>query len=429
MKGEWDEMKRMMAFLLIVVVSLGVMAWTSPSILNNIRLGLDLQGGFEILYEASPLEPGGKITSETLTQTAKSLEKRINAQGTSEPEITTEGSNRIRVKIAAVGDDQAVREKLKEPSVLTFRSSDGCKTATDYCKVELKGTDFVEGGAKVVYDELKSPVVSIKLKDANKFSEITKRLASKVSEGRNHLAIYMDEKMISDPAVNFEISGGEATITGQKTNAEANELRDTINLGSLPLKLTEKYTQSVAATLGKLSLDQTVKAGLIGTVLILIFMLAVYRLPGIIASFCLILFTWLLLFVFWMSDITLTLPGIAAFVLGLGMAVDANIITYERIKDEMKSGKSVMSSLRAGSKNSFRTIIDANVTTVIAAVVMYFLGESQVKGFALILMMTVVCTIITNVYISRLLLQLVIKANIWNKPGYYGVKERDIRAL
>lgn len=422
-------MKRIVAFVLIVVVSLGVMAFTSPSIVNNIRLGLDLKGGFEILYEASPLEEGGKVTSDALTQTAKSLEKRINAQGTSEPEITTEGTNRIRVKIADVQDEEAVRQKLKEPAVLTFRSSDGCKDATDYCKVELKGTDFKEGGASVVFDDLRQPVVAIKLKDPNKFAEITKRLASKASEGRNRLAIYMDEKMISDPGVNYEISGGEATITGNYTNAEANELKDTINLGSLPLKLTEKYSQSVAATLGKLSLDQTIKAGIIGTIFILLFMLIVYRMPGIVAAFSLIVFTWVLLLVFWASNITLTLPGIAAFILGLGMAVDANIITYERIKDELKSGKSVMSALKAGSKNSFRTIVDANVTTIIAALVMYFLGESQVKGFALILMMTVVVTIITNVFLSRWLLHLLIKSNVLNKPGYYGVKERDIRAL
>ncbi|WP_019423655.1 protein translocase subunit SecD [Paenibacillus sp. OSY-SE] len=422
-------MKRVLAFLLIVVVSLGVIVWTSPSIVNNIRLGLDLKGGFEILYQASPLEPGGKITSEALRQTARSLDKRINATGTSEPEITIEGSDRIRVKIADVKNEEEVRKRLKEPSVLTFRSSDGCKEATDYCKIELKGTDFVEGGASVVFNELHQPIVAIKLKDASKFSEITKRLASLAPEQRNRLAIFMDEHLISDPAVSYEISGGEATITGQRTNEEANELRDTINLGALPLKLTEKYSQSVAATLGKLSLDQTVKAGLIGTALILLFMLIVYRLPGVIASFSLILFTWMLLIVFWLSEITLTLPGIAAFILGLGMAVDANIITYERIKEELRSGKSINSSMKAGSKNSFRTIMDANITTIIAGVVMYVLGESQVKGFALILMMTVIVSIFTNVFLSRIFLHMLVKAHVLTKPGYFGVKESEIRAL
>lgn len=422
-------MKRVIAFLLIVVVSLGVILWTSPSIVNSIRLGLDLKGGFEILYQASPLESGGKITNEAMKQTAKSLGKRIDAQGTSEPEITIEGSDRIRVKLADVKNEEEVRKKLKEPSVLTFRSSDGCKNATDYCKIELQGTDFKEGGASVVFDDLHRPIVAIKLKDANKFSEITKRLASLAHDNRNHLAIYMDENMISDPAVNYEIPGGEATITGQRTNEEANELRDTINLGALPLKLTEKYSQSVAATLGKLSLEQTVKAGLIGSALILVFMLFVYRLPGVIASFSLVLFTWLLLVLFWLADITLTLPGIAAFILGLGMAVDANIITYERIKEELRSGKSITSALKAGSKNSFRTIMDANVTTIIAGVVMYIMGESSIKGFALILMMTVICSIFTNVFLSRVFLHLLAKSKLLSKPGYFGVKESEIRAL
>ncbi|EPY08117.1 hypothetical protein AZ66_12780 [Paenibacillus sp. E194] len=422
-------MKRVTAFLLIVVVSLGVIFWTSPSIVNNIRLGLDLKGGFEILYQASPLESGGKITNEALKQTAKSLAKRIDANGTSEPEIIIEGSDRIRVKLADVKNEEEVRKKLKEPSVLTFRSSDGCKEATDYCKVELQGTDFKEGGASVVFNDLQQPIVAIKLKDASKFSELTKRLASLAGEQRNHLAIFMDENMISDPAVNYEIPGGEATITGQRTVEEANDLRDKINLGALPLKLTEKYSQSVAATLGKLSLEQTVKAGLIGSALILVFMLLVYRLPGVIASFSLVLFTWLLLVLFWLAEITLTLPGIAAFILGLGMAVDANIITYERIKEELRSGKSINSALKAGSKNSFRTIMDANVTTIIAGVVMYIMGESSVKGFALILMMTVICSIFTNVFLSRVFLHLLAKSKLLSKPGYFGVKESEIRAL
>lgn len=422
-------MKRVTAFLLIVVVSLGVILWTSPSIVNNIRLGLDLKGGFEILYQASPLESGGKITNEAMKQTAKSLAKRIDAQGTSEPEITIEGADRIRVKLADVQNEEEVRKKLKEPSVLTFRSSDGCKEATDYCKIELQGTDFKEGGASVVFDDLRRPIVAIKLKDASKFAEITKRLAGLANENRNHLAIFMDEEMISDPAVNYEIPGGEATITGQRTNEEANVLRDQINLGALPLKLTEKYSQSVAATLGKLSLEQTVKAGLIGAALILVFMLLVYRLPGVIASFSLILFTWLLLVMFWLAEITLTLPGIAAFILGLGMAVDANIITYERIKEELRSGKSINSALKAGSKNSFRAIMDANVTTIIAGGVMFIMGESSVKGFALILMMTVICSIFTNVFLSRLFLNLLAKSKLMSKPGYFGVKESEIRAL
>lgn len=424
-------MKRVITFLLIVTASLGIILWTIPWIIKNLRPGLDLKGGFEILYQASPFESGTQIKPGAMKQTAKSLKKRIDAHGTKEPEVTIEGLDRIRVKLAGVENEEKVREGLREPSVLTFRSSDGCRGAKDYCKIELKGTDFKESGASVILDELQYPVVAIKLKNANKFFAITKRLSSDVlkKEGRNHLAIFMDETMVSDPAVNFGISGGEATIVGQRTVEEANDLRDKINLGALPLKLTEKYSQSVAATLGKLSLEQTVKAGLIGAALILIFMILIYRLPGIVASFSLVLFTWLLLALFLLADITLTLPGIAAFILGLGMAVDANIITNERIKEELRSGKSIHSALKAGSKNSLRTIMDANITTVLAGIIMYILGESSVKGFALILIMSIICSIFTNVFLSRTFLHLLVKAKLLSKPAYFGVRESEIRAL
>jgi len=422
-------MKRVMASLLVVILSLGIIVWTSPSIVQQIRLGLDLRGGFEILYQATPLRSGDNITSAAMKQTAKSLAKRIDAYGTSEPEITIEGSDRIRVKLADVKNEEDVRKRLKAPAVLTFRSADGCKTGEGFCKIELHGADFKEGGATVHFEQLQRPVVDIQLQDAAKFAEITKRLAKLASKKQNQLAIFMDEKLISAPQVHTEIAGGAATITGQETIELANELCDIINLGALPLKLTEKYSQSVAATLGQLSLMQTIQAGIIGAVFTLLFMLLIYRLPGVIASFSLILFMWLLLIVFWLAEITLTLPGIAAFILGLGMAVDANIITYERIKEEMRSGKSILSALKAGSKQSFRAIMDANITTMIAGIVMYMLGESQVKGFALILMMTVICSLLTNVLLSRLLLQLLVKSKLINKPSYFGVKESDIRAL
>lgn len=422
-------MKRVMSFLLLVAVSLGIILWTSPLIVNDIRLGLDLKGGFEVLYQAAPFDLGGQITHEAMKETAKNLAKRIDANGTSEPEITIEGLDRIRIKLAGVKNEEEVRKKLREPSVLTFRSSDGCKEATDYCKIELKGTDFKEGGASVGFDELQRPIVAIKLKDAGKFSALTKRLASLAEKKRNNLAIFMDENMVSAPAVNEEIPRGEATITGQYTVEEANELRDKINLGALPLKLTEKYSQRVSATLGKLSLEQTVRAGLIGATLILLFMLLIYRLPGFIASISLVVFTWLLLALFWLAGITLTLPGIAAFILGLGMAVDANIITNERIKEELRSGKSIHSSLKAGSKHSLRTIMDANVTTIIAGMIMYILGESSVKGFALILMMSVICSVFTNVLLSRMFLHMLVKSKLVSKPVYFGVKESEIRAL
>lgn len=416
-------MKRLLSFIITVAVLLGVMVFTTPGLLDKVRLGLDLKGGFEILYHAEPMEAGAEVTRSSLLKTAESLEKRANALGTSEPEVTTEGTDRIRLKLAGVTDETEVRKKMKEPAALTFRSAAEGDSAGTYSKIELVGSDFVEGAAEVQRDNLNQPEISIKIKDKSKFAEITKRLLGK------ELAIYLDDRLLSAPFVRAELTDGNASISGNYTLEEARELADTINLGALPLKLTEKYSQSVGATLGKQSLDQTIQAGLVGSLVILLFMIGMYRLPGLLASFALILHTWLLIAVFVIADFTLTLPGIAAFILGIGMAVDANIITNERIREEMRSGKSILSSVKAGNKTSFRTVMDANVTTIIVAAVMFAFGTGAVKGFALILIVEIVLSIATNLYFAHWLLGLLVKAGTLKKPSQFGVKESDIRAL
>lgn len=418
-----DGMKRIVSFILVVLVTVGVMAYTSPGLLKDIRLGLDLKGGFEILYEAQPLEAGQAITRESLTQTAKSLEQRANALGTSEPEVTTEGTNRIRLRLAGVTDEVEVRSKMKEPAELTFRSATEDDEPGTYSKIELRGNEFVENGASVVYNSLNEPMVDIQVKDKEKFAEITKRLQGKP------LAIYLDDELLSAPEVRQTLTDGKAQISGSYTREEANELRDTINLGALPLKLTEKYSQSVGASLGQLSLEQTIKAGIIASIFILVFMISLYRIPGVVASFALITHTWLVLAIFYLGDFVLTLPGIAAFILGIGMAVDANIITYERIKEELRSGKSILSAVKSGERISFRTVMDSNITTIIAASVMFWLGTGSVRGFAIVLIIDIVTSILTNVFFSRFLLNLLVKANLIKKPSYFGVKESEIRAL
>ncbi|WP_337099508.1 protein translocase subunit SecD [Paenibacillus sp. YIM B09110] len=407
--------KRIFAFLAIVVIMFGVIAWTSPSLVKNVRLGLDLKGGFEVLYEAVPLEGGEAVTPESLKETARSLEERADALGIAEPEITTEGTNRIRVKIAGVTTEEEVKEVLAKPINLTFRDPEG--------KIRLDGSDFVPDGAGIGYDELNQPFVTIKLKDAKKFEDLTRELIGKA------LSIYLDEEPLSSPMVNSAIPGGSATITGNYTTDEAKDLRDKINLGALPLQLNEKYTQSVGAKLGQESLQDTVTAGIIGTAIILVFLVILFRIPGVVAGITVITYTWLLVAVFNLMNATLTLPGIAAFVLGIGMAVDANIIMYERIKEEIRSGKSLLSSLKAGSKNSFRTIMDANITNIIASAVLYYIGNGAIRGFALTMIFSILVSMLTNIFLSRFLIMLLIKSNMFTKPSYYGVKEAEIREL
>ncbi|MCG7407256.1 protein translocase subunit SecD [Paenibacillus sp. ACRRX] len=409
------KMKRLAAFICTVMITFIIIAVTSPQLIQNTKLGLDLKGGFEILYEAQPVEEGGTITKEALRQTARSLEKRADAYGVAEPEVTPEGTNRIRARIAGVADEQTVREMMKKPANLTFRGPDG--------KIELHGSDFVEGAAQVGFDDLHQPLIQIKVRDKDKLKQVTEKLL------HQPLSIYLDEEELSAPVVRSVLTDGNASITGSYTQAEARELAEVINMGALPLKLTEKYTQSVGATLGQQSLEQTVKAGTLASIFILLFMIILYRVPGIVASISLITYAWALLLVMNAIQSTLTLPGIAAFVLGIGMAVDANIITYERIKEEIRSGKSMVSALKAGSKHSFRTIMDANITTILAGAVLYYMGTGAIQGFALTLILSILLSIVTNVIFARFLLQLLLKSNLITKPGYLGVKPSQITSI
>jgi preprotein translocase subunit SecD len=410
------DVKRIAAFLLIIIVSFVTIGWTSPGILQDLRLGLDLKGGFEILYVAQPIEEGQVVTQDNLRETARSLERRANRSGAEEPEVLPEGKDRIRVRIAGVTDQEEVRKILKKPAELTFRAPDGT--------VELTGNDFVEGGASVQFHpDTGQPYISIEMKSAEKFRSVTEKLLGQ------SLGIYLDEEILSNPGIDEVINSKTAMITGRFKFEEAKQLADIINMGALPLKLTEKYTQSVGATLGQQSLEKTVFAALIGSAIILLYMLYFYRVPGLIAVVTLLTYSWLLLLVFNLMNATLTLPGIAAFVLGIGMAVDANIITYERIKEEIRSGKSMLSSLKAGSRNSLRTIMDANITTILAGAVLYYIGTGAIQGFALVLIMSILASILTNVFFSRLLLYLLIRGNVMRKPAYFGVKEADIREL
>lgn len=409
------DIKRIVAFFASIAIVFAAVLWTSPHLVSNIKLGLDLKGGFEILYVAEPIEAGQQVTKESLLETARSIEQRANAQKVSEPEVTTEGRDRIRVRLAGIENETEVREILKKPAELSFRGPDGTK--------EMVGSDFEVGAAQLGFDEANRPLVNIKVKDPEKFRQVTQKLVGQP------LAIYLDEVELSAPIVQQVLTGGTATISGNYTYDEAKKIADTINLGALPLKLTEKYTQSVGASLGQLSLEQTVKASIIASILIVLFMIVVYRVPGLVASITIVTFIWLMLLVTYLMNATLTLPGIAAFVLGVGMAVDANIITYERIREELRSGKSVLSSLKAGSRHSFRTILDANVTTILAGAVLYFLGTGAIQGFALTLIFTILVSILTNVFFSRWLLTLLVRSNIVKKPAYFGVKESEINAL
>jgi protein-export membrane protein SecD/preprotein translocase SecF subunit len=427
---------RIVAFFLLVILIGSAMGATTQNILKDIKLGLDLQGGFEVLYEVTPLEKGQEIDRETLTSTAEALERRVNVLGVSEPNIQIEGDNRIRVQLAGVKDQNKAREILSTEANLTFRDVND--------RVMMDGGDLEENGAKQSFDQQNKPSISITLKDGDQFGEITKEIRDMAPE--NQLIIWLDfeegkdsykeermkpePKFLSNPNVDKILNQKNVEITGNFTIEEAQQLASLLNAGSLPVNLEETYSTSVGAKFGEQALNETIFAGIIGILAVFVFMLALYRIPGIVAVVTLSIYIYLILLVFdWMNGV-LTLPGIAALILGVGMAVDANIITYERIKEELKVGRNIKAAFDAGSKGSLSTIFDANITTLLAAIVLFAYGTSSVKGFATMLIISILASFITAVFGARLFLGLLVSSGLFkNKPALFGVKPSEVHDI
>ncbi|MBD1371714.1 protein translocase subunit SecD [Hazenella sp. IB182357] len=406
---------RIVVFVLLIVAIFATVATTTTQVWNNITKGLDLQGGFEVLYQAAPDEKN--VNASIMSDAAAAIRKRVDVLGVNEPVITVEGENRVRVQLAGVNDQAKARDLLGKQAQLTFRDPDGKK-------ILLKGTDLKEGSAKVDFDpDTNRPLVSMAVKDPSKFAEITKTYLGQP------IPIYLDEEMLSNPVVQQIIPNGQATISGQESIEESQELADLLNSGSIPVKLEEVQSYAVDASLGADSLKDSLEAGLYALIAIFIFVIGYYRLPGVIAVVTLITYSYLVLLVFMLLDVTLTLPGIAALILGVGMAVDANIIMNERIKEEMRIGKSIPAAVKSGSKRSFLTIFDANITTIIAASVLFLYGTAAVKGFSVSLITGIIVSFIAAVGLSRLLMTLLVRSNILKSPGLFGVKEDEISDL
>src|SRR5690625_921799 len=425
------------AFFLIVLIFFETIVQNDNGITMYINLGVDLQGGFEILYEVEPADENQTVTRKLVEGTVQTLNERVNRLGISESTIDIEGEDRIRVQLAGVEDQTQAREMLATSARLSFRD------VTD--KEYLDGADVKEGSAKQDFDpQSNAPIVTLKLKDAKKFGEITNTIKD-MGPGDNLLVIWMDyekgdsfaeeskkkePKYVSAPSVTERLNTSDVQINGDFTVESAKQLADIINSGSLPVHMEELYSTSVGAQFGEQALNKTVFAGIVGIGLIFAFMIAVYRFPGLIAAINLSIYIYLILLVFELMNGVLTLPGIAALILGVGMAVDANVITFERIKEEMRAGKSVLVSFKAGTKNSLATIVDANITTLLAASILFIFGTSSVKGFATLLIISIFISFITAVFGTRLLLSLWIKTKfLKNRPGLFGVKKATIRDI
>jgi SecD/SecF fusion protein len=421
---------RLIIFGVTVLVLLATIIGFYPNIQNGMTLGLDLQGGFEIVYEVSPLKEGAALPD--MGAITQSISKRIDVLGVNEPDISIEGDNRIRIQLAGVKDQVEARQIISTTANLTFRDvNDNLLAEADI---------LTEGGASLAYEN-GFVVVSLKINDTDKFFELTKSVSEMLS-GNNIIVTWLDfeegvdsyivevakdnPKYISAASVNQGISG-DAIIKGSFTDEEARQLANLINSGSLPVKMTEIYSNVVSAEFGINAFSVTVFAGLLGVLGVALFMILVYRLPGIVSALMLMLYIFVTMLIYNSMGGVFTLPGIAALVLGVGMTVDANVITFERIKDELLLGRPLRVSYEEGHHLAWRTIFDSQFTTFIAAFLMYLYGTGAVKGFATMLMVTIFSTLLINVFFVKFLLGLLVKSGKFDdKKPYFGVRNEDV---
>lgn len=377
---------------------------------GNIKQGLDLSGGVYIVYEADKED----VTAEEMQAAVSLIQGRMDWNGWTEAEVAQEGTNRIRVDIPGVENaEEAIRE-IGQTAQLSFVDETG--------KVLLTG-DMVADATKQVGATQKGvnaePYVALKFNDEGKqlFAEAT---AANIGKP---IYIVMDGEVISAPMVQSAITTGEASITGNFTGESAEELASLIRAGSLPFNLNVIQMKNVGARLGADALATGVKAGAIGLALVLIFMLVVYKVLGFAADLALIIYVGLELILLNAFNITLTLPGIAGIILSVGMAVDANVVIFERLKEELVQGKTLRVAIKNGFSRALPVILDGNVTTLIAAVVLFFLGSGTVKGFATTLSMGIIISMFTALVITRLIVNGLMQGGCSN-PKYYGMRSK-----
>ena len=398
-KGELRNMKKNKAIGVVVAIALflGLLTYTTAvgfgptgtGAAKNITLGLDLSGGVSITYEVVGDE---NPSAEDMKDTIYKLQQRVDGYST-EAQVYQEGTNRINIEIPGVSDANTILEELGKPGSLQFQLEDGT--------VVVDGSQVASAEAGVQQDNLKNNenVVKLEFDSAGAAAFAT---ATSENIGKSIYIVY-DGDVISAPTVKSAITDGSAVITGMADAQEAENLASSIRIGSLSLELQELRSNVVGAQLGEAAISTSLKAGAIGLALVCIFMMVVYLLPGVVAAISLLLYTVLTLVTLNAFDITLTLPGIAGIILGIGMAVDANVIIYARIREEIAAGKSVKSAIDIGFKKALSAILDGNITTLIAAIVLGIMGTGSVKGFAYTLAMSIILSMFSALVISRYL--------------------------
>ena len=411
---------------ILILLVVGCLLLIKPT-LKSIHYGIDLQGGFEILYNIEPLNKDDKLTDDDLDKTYKAIVNRIDSLGVSEPVISFEGDNLIRIQLPGVSSEEEARQRISTTAVLSFRDvNDNLLMTSDI--LGHNGASLSQNSQTFQYQ------VKLDIKDTAKFYDVTNAL-SKRSNGENLIVTWLDftegldsynneketcgknstMKCISAAFVNEGLNSSEVVIEGNFTKEEAQSLVDLINSGSLPTKLTEEATpKSVSPSFGSETITKTGIAGLITFAIVSLILIFKYRFSGFIGSICLLVYSVLVFLIFNSVGGVLTLTGIAALVLGIGMAVDSIIISNDRIKDELRKGNKLVTAYKEANKSSLVAIIDANITTLIAGIVLYLFGESSVKGFATMLIITIFITVFTTVILYRVLQGMFVSSKYFN---------------
>lgn len=416
---------------------------------HGIRRGIDLAGGSELVFE--PSADAKNVSDADLAAAEQVLKARLDSLGYTEATVSRQGEGRIRVEIPSIANPEDAVEVLGETAVLTFRDvstivateetteaeetkdEEKEEPKKELTEEEIMGTVVLEGddvkSAKAEYGPVgdgatQAYKVTLKFTSdgAKKFAEATDRI-SKYTDGKNVIAIYLDENLISAPRVSEKIDSEECYIEGDFTNEEAKKLAAQIQGGKLPFSLTLAESRTVGATLGEKALDNSLTAALIGTILVMLFMIFMYRMCGFVSCISLVGYISIVALILGALKINLTLPGIAGVILTIGTAVDANVVIFERIKEELSNGKTIRAAVDSGFHRAFSAILDSNVTTVIAAVVLYLFGTGTIQSFAITLFIGTVVSMFTAIVITRFLLRQLMGFNLKNPKLYCAYKE------
>jgi preprotein translocase subunit SecD len=395
------------------------------------KLGLDLQGGLRVEYQALPAS-GKAPRPEDVEVIRKIIENRVNSSGVSEPVVTTQGTDRVVVELPGVSDPDAVRALVKQTGRLDFVPLGTTTKTKDDVIDETQFPPLFSGdqidSATIGADQTGKRVVTFKLKEtgAKLFGDYT---AGHIGQ---YFAIVLDGRVISAPVINSAIPGGNVEISQPGIQGyplkEATELVTILQFGSLPFPIKELSAQTISPTLGEQFFNQSLLAGAIGIALVILFMLIYYRLPGAVASFALVYYTLVVLALFRLIPVTLTLAGIAGFVLSIGMAVDANILIFERMKEEMRVGKSLPAAVEAGFGRAWNSILDSNVSSLITATILYLFGSSTIRGFAFVLIIGVLVSMFSAIVVTRSILRWLVTQTWARRAGLFGVSQGEFVA-